>query len=177
MKNGVNFGNGFAIGDTDTKTCPLKCLVFQINEENFTSVIFKKDDPIKWKLMYSIISFTFQVTRAIKLPSSARDWHVLVARFSKNQAYICDWIYENTASVSVYGSHAKSLLGTKTLTLPTQNNGWLSASPIEPCNYHDNHSQQRPDSAGCTCQSKPLLNTAAPTLLVLTPRPDPLTHC
>ena len=46
MKNGVNFGNGFAIGDTDTKTCPLKCLVFQINEENFTSVIFKKDDPI-----------------------------------------------------------------------------------------------------------------------------------
>ena len=73
MKNGVNCGNGFAIGDTDIKNCPLKCLVFHINEENFTFVIFKKDDPIKWKLMYSIISFTFQVTRAIKLPSSARD--------------------------------------------------------------------------------------------------------
>ena len=24
MKNGVNWGNGFAIGDTDTKNCPLK---------------------------------------------------------------------------------------------------------------------------------------------------------
>ena len=33
MKNGVNWGNGFAIGDTDTKNCPLKCLIFQINEE------------------------------------------------------------------------------------------------------------------------------------------------
>ena len=48
MKNGVNWGIGFAIGDTDTKNCPLKCLIFQINEEN---------DSIKWKLMYSMISF------------------------------------------------------------------------------------------------------------------------
>ena len=53
----VNWGNGFAIGDTDTKNCPLKCLIFQINEENFTFVTFKTDDPIRWKLMYSIISF------------------------------------------------------------------------------------------------------------------------
>ena len=30
---------------------------FQINEENFTFVSFKTDDSIKWKLMYSIISF------------------------------------------------------------------------------------------------------------------------
>ena len=57
MKNRVNCGNGFAIGDTDTKKCPSKCLIFQINEENFTFVTFKTDDPIKWKLMYSIISF------------------------------------------------------------------------------------------------------------------------
>ena len=57
MKNGVNWGNGFAIGDTDAKNCPLKCLIFQINE-NFTFVTFKTDDPIKWKLnMYSMISF------------------------------------------------------------------------------------------------------------------------
>ena len=56
MKTGVNWGNGFAIGDTDAKNCPLKCLIFQINE-NFTFVTFKTDDPIKWKLMYSIISF------------------------------------------------------------------------------------------------------------------------
>ena len=56
MKNGVNWGNGFAISDTDAKNCPLKCLIFQINE-NFTFVTFKTDDPIKWKLMYSIISF------------------------------------------------------------------------------------------------------------------------
>ena len=50
MKNGVNWGNGFAIDD------PLKWLIFQINEDNFTFVTFKTDDPIKWKLMYSIIS-------------------------------------------------------------------------------------------------------------------------
>ena len=47
MKNGVNWGNGFAISDTDTKTCPLKCLIVHINEENFTFVTFKTDDPIK----------------------------------------------------------------------------------------------------------------------------------
>ena len=57
------------------------------------------------------------------------------------------------ASVSVYRSSAKYVLGTKTLTLPTQDTGYmyhrqLSAPPPELCNYHDNHSQQRPDSAG-----------------------------
>ena len=57
MKNGVNWGNGFAIGDTDTTNCPLKCLIFQINEENFSFVTFKTDDSIKWKLVYSIICF------------------------------------------------------------------------------------------------------------------------
>ena len=72
--------------------------------------------------------------------------------------------------------------------------GWLSAPPPELCNYHDNHSQQRRDSAGygklipryspvkastehcCLlkglCQNSPL-----PTPLVLTPGPDPPTHC
>ena len=54
---GVNCGIGFAIGDTDTKNCFLKCLIFQINEENVTFVTFKTDDSIKWRLMYSIISF------------------------------------------------------------------------------------------------------------------------
>ena len=103
---------------------------------------------------------------------------------------ISDWIYVNMASVSVYRSYAKCVLSTKTLILPTQDNGWLSAPPTELCNYHDNHSQQRPDSAGwgkvrtrylpvkassehcCLlkglCQNSPL-----PTPLVLTPRPDP----
>ena len=42
----------------------------------------------------------------------------------------------------------KYVLSTKTLTLPTQDNGWLSVPPTELFNYHDNHSQQRPDSAG-----------------------------
>ena len=56
MKNGVNWGNGFAISDTDTKKCHLKCLIFQINEENFTFLTFKKDDSIEWKLKYLIIS-------------------------------------------------------------------------------------------------------------------------
>ena len=62
---------------------------------------------------------------------------------------ITDWIYENImASLSVYRSYAKCVLGSKTLTLPAQDNGWLSAPPTELCTYHDNHSQQRPDSAG-----------------------------
>ena len=70
---------------------------------------------------------------------------------------ISDWIYENMTLVSVYRSepyrsYAKCVLGIKTfdLTLPTQDNGWLSTPPTELCNYHDNHSQQRPDSAGQT---------------------------
>ena len=57
MKNGVNWGIGFAIGDTDTKNCPLQYLIFQINEENLTFVTFKTYDSIKWKLMYAVISF------------------------------------------------------------------------------------------------------------------------
>ena len=36
--------------------------------------------------------------------------------------YKCDWVYENMASVSVYRSYAKSVHGTKTLNLPTQDN-------------------------------------------------------
>ena len=70
---------------------------------------------------------------------------------------------------------------------PTQDNGWLSEPPTELCNDLDNHSQQRPDSAGwgkvrtrylpvkpCTehcfllkglCQNNPL-----PTPLVLPPQ-------
>ena len=56
MKNGVNCGNGFAIGDANTKNCPLKCLIFQTNEESFTFVTLKTDDSIKWKPMYSRIS-------------------------------------------------------------------------------------------------------------------------
>ena len=55
MKNGVNCGNGFAIGDANTKNCPLKCLIFQTNEESFT--FSRKTNQIKWKLMYSRISF------------------------------------------------------------------------------------------------------------------------
>ena len=50
------------------------------------------------------------------------------------------------ASVSVYKSSANYVLGTgtKTLTLPTQDTGWLSVPPTELRNYNDNYSQQRP---------------------------------
>ena len=47
--------NDFAIGDA--KNCPLKCIIFQTNEENFTFVTFKTDVSTKWKLLYSRISF------------------------------------------------------------------------------------------------------------------------
>ena len=57
MKNGVNWGNGFAIGDANTKNCPLQRLRLQINEENFTFVTLKTDVSIKGKLVYSKISF------------------------------------------------------------------------------------------------------------------------
>ena len=39
------------------------------------------------------------------------------------------------ASVSVYRSYAKYVLGSMTLILPTQDNGWLSVPPTELCNY------------------------------------------
>ena len=39
------------------------------------------------------------------------------------------------ASVRFHRSYAKCVLGTKTLILPTQDNGWLSVPPTELCNY------------------------------------------
>ena len=57
MKNRVNWGNGFAIGDANSKNCPLNCLIFQTNEESFAFVTFKTDVSIKWKLVHLIISF------------------------------------------------------------------------------------------------------------------------
>ena len=49
--------------------------------------------------------------------------YALLSEKKKKFIYIADWIYENMASVSVYRSYAKCVLGTKTLTLPTQDNG------------------------------------------------------
>ena len=40
------------------------------------------------------------------------------------------------AWVSVYRSYAKYVLCIKTLTLPTQENGWLSVPHTKLCNYH-----------------------------------------
>ena len=47
------------------------------------------------------------------------------------------------ASVSVYRSYAKCVLGTKTLILPTQDNGWLSVPPTELRNYQQQQQQQQ----------------------------------
>ena len=47
------------------------------------------------------------------------------------------------ALMSVYRSHAKCVLGTKTLILPTQGNGWLSAPPTKLCNYQQRQQQQQ----------------------------------
>ena len=45
------------------------------------------------------------------------------------------------ASVSVYRSYAKCVLSTKTLILPTQDNGWLSVPATELCNYQQQQQQ------------------------------------
>ena len=45
------------------------------------------------------------------------------------------------ASVNVYRSYAKCVLSTKTLILPTQDNGWLSVPPTELCNYQQQQQQ------------------------------------
>ena len=47
------------------------------------------------------------------------------------------------ASVSVYRSYAKCVLDTKTLILPTQDNGWLSVPLTELCNYQQQQQQQQ----------------------------------
>ena len=57
MKNEVNWRNGFAIGDSNTKNWPFKCLIFQTNEKGFTCAIFKIVVPINLKLVHSRISF------------------------------------------------------------------------------------------------------------------------
>ena len=47
------------------------------------------------------------------------------------------------ASVRFYRSYAKFVLGTKTLILPAQDNGWLSVPPTELCNYQQQQQQQQ----------------------------------
>ena len=47
------------------------------------------------------------------------------------------------ASERFYRSYAKCVLGTKTLILPTQDNGWLSVPPTELCNYQQQQQQQQ----------------------------------
>ena len=43
----MNWGNGFVIGDAKTKNCPLKCPIFQTDEESLAFVTFKAGDSIK----------------------------------------------------------------------------------------------------------------------------------
>ena len=59
MKNGVNCGNGFAIGDANTKNCPLKCLIFETNEETFT--FSRQANQIKANGSSCIQEFLFEV--------------------------------------------------------------------------------------------------------------------
>ena len=47
------------------------------------------------------------------------------------------------ASVSVHRSSAKCVLGTKTLILPTQDNGWLSVPATELYSYQQQQQQQQ----------------------------------
>ena len=47
------------------------------------------------------------------------------------------------ASASVYRSYSKCVLRTKTLILPTQDNGWLSVPPTELRNYQQQQQQQQ----------------------------------
>ena len=46
------------------------------------------------------------------------------------------------ASASVYRSYSKCVLRTKTLILPTKDNGWLSVPPTELRNYQQQQQQQ-----------------------------------
>ena len=57
MKNGVNWKNDFAIAAANPKNCPSKCVIFQTSEESLTFVTFDTGVSIKWKLMYSRLSF------------------------------------------------------------------------------------------------------------------------
>ena len=47
------------------------------------------------------------------------------------------------ASVSIYRSYAKCVLGSKTLILLTQDIGWLSVPPTELCNYQQQQQKQQ----------------------------------
>ena len=92
MKNGVNWGNGFAIGDTDAKNCPLKMPYFPDQWElHFCYLQDRRSYQMEAYVFNNFFlrwDFTFQVTRAIKSTISARDWHILVARFFKKPGII-----------------------------------------------------------------------------------------
>ena len=111
---------------------------------------------------------------------------------------ISDWNYENMALVSVYRSdpnrsYAKCVVGIKTLTWPSPPRKMdgcprlpLSSAIIMIIILSNGLIQlARENYEKGSCQSKPLLNTDGrvvskqppPTPLVLTPWPDPPTHC
>lgn len=66
MKNRVNWGNGFSIGDVDTRKASLKSYISQTNEESVTFDTFKTDVYIKWKLVYSRICLRGEIFLFIK---------------------------------------------------------------------------------------------------------------
>ena len=66
MKNWVNWGNGFSIGDVDTRKVSLKSYISQTNEESVTFDTFKTDVYIKWKLVYSRICLRGEIFLFIK---------------------------------------------------------------------------------------------------------------
>ena len=92
IKNGVNWGNVFAIGDTKTlEIVPWNALFSRLRGMFHFCYLqdrrFYQMEAHVFKNLFLRWDFTFPLIRGIKLLIGARDWHVLVAlaRFSKKK--------------------------------------------------------------------------------------------
>ena len=90
IKNGVNWGNVFAIGDTKAlEIVPWNALFSRLRGMFHFCYLqdrrFYQMEAHVFKNLFLRWDFTFPLIRGIKLLIGARDWHVLVAlaRFSK----------------------------------------------------------------------------------------------
>ena len=86
----MNWGNVFAIGDTKTlEIVPWSALFSRLRGMLHFCYLqdrrFYQMEAHVFKNLFLRWDFTFPLRRGIKLLISARDWHVLVARFSKKK--------------------------------------------------------------------------------------------
>lgn len=85
MKNRVNWGNGFSIGDVDTRKVSLKSYIPRLMRKASLLIPLRQTSISNgsWYIQEFVLEvrFSFLLKRGSQLPITARDRHLLLARF------------------------------------------------------------------------------------------------